>query len=115
MTLRCVRAMVYTGRPMEVLAKNEYFRELPPKDLALVRGRVVQKRVGRGDLLFLEGDPCAGLHIVVSARVRIFKTSSEGKEQVLTHIGPGDSFNEVSLLDGGPNPASAEAAEPSHL
>jgi CRP/FNR family transcriptional regulator len=51
--------------------------------------------------------------VVKSGRIRIFKTSPEGREQVLLIAGPGDSFSDVPVFDGGPNPASSSALEPS--
>ncbi len=100
---------------MEILKNTPYFSGLTESELDFVRARVVEKRVKRGELLFLEGEPCAGLHLIVSGRVRIFKTSAEGKEQVLALVQVGQSFNEVPLLDGGLNPASAEALEDTHV
>ncbi|TAK30640.1 MAG: Crp/Fnr family transcriptional regulator [Chloroflexota bacterium] len=100
---------------MDILKKTEYFSALSEPELDFVRARVVEKRVKRGELLFLEGEPCAGLHLIVSGRVRVFKTSAEGKEQVLALMQAGQSFNEVPLLDGGLNPATAEALEDTHV
>ncbi|MEA1871897.1 MAG: Crp/Fnr family transcriptional regulator, partial [Chloroflexota bacterium] len=41
--------------------------------------------------------------------VKVFKTSAEGKEQILSIVRPGDSFNDVPIFDGSPNPVSAQA------
>lgn len=65
-----------------------------------------------GAIIFLEGEPTSGLFLIAQGKVRIFKVSSEGKEQGLHLLGPGDVFNDVAALDGGPNPASAMALEP---
>jgi len=62
------------------------------------------RRFARGQLIFLEGEPCAGLFIVGSGAVKILKLSPQGREQILAQLGPGDTFNEVAVLDGGPNP-----------
>ena len=51
--------------------------------------------------------------MVKSGRIRIFKSSPEEREQVLLIAKQGDSFNDVPVFDGGPNPASASAFEPS--
>lgn len=61
----------------------------------------------------LEGDPGGALHYVRSGLIKVFKTSVGGKEQVLRLIAAGHTFNDVPALDGGPNPASAAAMEPS--
>lgn len=89
-----------------------YFAVLPESGLAEVRRMAVGRSYGRGDVIFLEGDPCEGLCVLHVGRVRIYKTSPEGREQVLAILGPGESFNDVPVFDGGPNPASAEALEP---
>lgn len=67
------------------------------------------------EIVFLQDEPCAGLFIVVSGLLKIAKVSSEGREQVLRHVSAGGSFNEVAVLDGGPNPATVTAVEPSEL
>jgi CRP/FNR family transcriptional regulator len=66
-------------------------------------------------LLFSEGTSCEGLYIVSKGRVRIFKTSAAGREQVLALEGPGSSIAELPVFDGGPYPASVTAVEPSEL
>jgi CRP/FNR family transcriptional regulator len=52
-----------------------------------------------------------GLFAVHSGHVKIYKMSPEGREQILTIIGPRDSFNDVAVFDGGPNPANAQAMD----
>jgi CRP/FNR family transcriptional regulator len=64
-----------------------------------------------GELLFSEGEPCNGLHIIALGKVRIFKTSMSGREQVLAVNVPGESIAEIPVFDGGPYPASAVAIE----
>ncbi|MBI4302428.1 MAG: Crp/Fnr family transcriptional regulator [Chloroflexi bacterium] len=71
-----------------------------------------ERSFGKGELLFVEGERCLGLYLVKTGSVKIFKASDQGKEQVLLIASPGDTFNEVPVFDGGPNPASAEALEP---
>lgn len=71
--------------------------------------RLVQRRYQPGELIFNEGDPCAGLYVVQNGNVRIFKTSIGGREQVLSIDGPGNSIAELPVFDGGTYPASAQA------
>lgn len=89
------------------------FAALGDDDLAHVAAIAVERTYDRGDIILLEGAHAGALHYVRSGLVKIFKTSPEGKEQVLRLIGPGHTFNDVPALDGGPNPASAAALEPS--
>jgi CRP/FNR family transcriptional regulator len=63
-------------------------------------------------MVILEGEPCEAIYFVKSGRVKVFKTSPEGREQVLRIMKTGDTFNEVPVFDGGPNPVSAAAVEP---
>jgi CRP/FNR family transcriptional regulator len=88
------------------------FATLGPEDLAHVARVAVERSYRRGDVILLEGDPAGALHYVRSGLVKIFKTSTDGKEQVLRLMGPGSTFNDVPAFDGGPNPASAAAIEP---
>jgi len=68
-----------------------------------------------GSLLFATGEPCRGLYIVESGRVRIFRTSPAGREQVLHTEGPGRPIAELPLFDGGAYPASAVTEVESRL
>lgn len=68
-----------------------------------------------GEIIFSEGDPCAGFYVVESGEIRIFKTSPSGREQVLTVDRAGSSVAEVPVFDGGPYPASGIAAVDSTL
>ena len=70
---------------------------------------LVKRSLDRGQILLLEEQPCAGLFMILQGRIKIFKVSPQGREQALHFLGPGDAFNEVAVLDGGPNPASAMA------
>ncbi len=66
-------------------------------------------------MVFSEGEPCAGLYVVESGSVRIFKSSPGGREQVLSIEGPGGSIAELPVFDGGNYPASVVAMEDSVL
>jgi len=77
----------------------------------MLAARTVRKLFSAGELLFSEGEPCNGLHIIARGKVRIFKTSVSGREQVLAVNVPGESIAEIPVFDGGPYPASAVAIE----
>ena len=80
-------------------------------ELKALAARTVRKRFNAGELLFSEGEPCNGLHIIARGKIRIFKTSMSGREQVLAVNIPGESVAELPVFDGGPFPASAVAIE----
>lgn len=94
---------------LELLRRVPYFAGLPEGVLLALADAAVAKRCTRGQIIFLESDPCAGLFIVARGEVKIFKVSPQGREQILHQLGPGGTFNDVAVLDGGPNPASAAA------
>ena len=98
---------------VEMLRQISLFATLSAEDLAQVAAMTVVRHYDRGDLILLEGDLGGALHYVRSGLVKVFKTSVGGKEQVLRMIAAGHTFNDVPALDGGPNPASAAAMEPS--
>ena len=93
------------------LRKTPLFASLTPKEMEALAARVSHRRFERGALLFSEGDACAGLFLVASGKIRIFKLSAEGREQVLAVEEPGSSFAELPVFDGGNYPASASALE----
>ncbi len=94
-----------------VLEKTALLSSLSPSELQLLAARTVRKLFSAGELLFSEGEPCNGLQIIALGKVRIFKTSMSGREQVLAVNLPGESIAEIPVFDGGPYPASAVAIE----
>lgn len=94
-----------------VLRKTPLFASLTEKELQALAARTIRRRFQRGELLFGEGDPCTGLFLVASGKIRIFKQSPSGREQVLAIEGPGSSFAELPVFDGGNYPAAASASE----
>ncbi len=80
-----------------------------PQYEALVR-IAVRHSCRKGERIFSEGDEGTGFYVVVSGRVKIFKVSTEGKEQILHLFGPGESFGEVSVFTGQGFPADAVTA-----
>lgn len=70
-------------------------------------GRVYQPR----EIILLQDGPCAGFYLVREGKARILRTGQDGREQTLRIIGPGETFAEVPVFDGGPSPATVEALE----
>jgi CRP/FNR family cyclic AMP-dependent transcriptional regulator len=99
----------------EALKATQLFAALNETELNALAGRSGLRSYAAGAMLFSEGESCDGLYIVVIGRIRIFKTSVGGREQVLTIEGPGASIAELPVFDGGGYPASAVAVEASEL
>jgi len=91
------------------------FAELDEPELERLAQRCVARSVGEGHVLFTTGEPCRGLYLIASGRVRIYRTSPEGREQVLHVEGAGRPVAELPLFDGGSYPASAVTLESSRL
>lgn len=100
---------------VSALGSASLFSNLSPEELRLLAMHAVRKAVAQGELLFSEGDACKGLHIIVSGKLRIFKSSAGGREQVLAVEGPGGSVAELPVFDGAPYPASVVAVEDSQI
>lgn len=98
-----------------VLQRAPLLSSLSPSELQLLAARTVRKKFSAGELLFSEGEPCNGIHIISHGRVRIVKTSVNGREQVLAVNVPGESIAEIPVFDGGPYPASAVAIEDAEI
>src|SRR5512136_1475644 len=97
---------------VDLLKGIPYFAGLDEADLEAVGSRMFEQSVERGDMILLEEDPSEVVYFVVSGAVKVFKTSIEGKEQILCLLRAGESFNDVPILDGGANLASAIAMTP---
>ncbi len=107
-----------TGEMKDILAtirRIPLFSELDPDQLEQVRQIAENRRYQRGQTIFCDGDKGDGFYVVVTGKVKIFKVSFEGKEQILHIFGPGQPFGEVPVFTGKPFPASALALEDCHL
>jgi CRP/FNR family transcriptional regulator len=93
---------------VDLLKSIPYFTGLSESALAAVNSHVFEKKAVRGDILVFEGELAEAMYYVAAGVVKVFKTSADGKEQILRIIRPGDTFNDVPAL-GGLNLASAAA------
>jgi CRP/FNR family transcriptional regulator len=97
---------------IEFLKSLAYFSGLNFDELESIGKLVFEKTVAKGEIIVFEGEPAEALYFVVSGAVKVFKTSADGKEQILYLRRPGESFNDVSIFYNGSNVASAEAMGP---
>lgn len=100
---------------ISIVANTPLFGGLSDEQLAHIGGITLEKNYKRGEAIFWEGDPGIGFYVVVSGKVKVYKTSSEGKEQILHIYGPGHPIGEVPVFSGSQFPASAMAIEKSRL
>src|SRR5215468_841995 len=99
----------------QILRQTPLFSGLSDAEMAALAVHVTRQRFDRGELLFNEGDRCEGLYLVANGKIRIFKLSPTGREQILAVEGPGSSFAELPVFDGGNYPAAASALEDSQV
>lgn len=89
------------------------FQGLPQKQLAALSHIIVDRKYENGEIIFSEGDDATGFFVLLSGRLKIFKLSPDGKEQILHFVDPGDPFAEVAMFAGSHYPAHAEALKES--
>ncbi len=88
------------------------FSEEPLRMLTTV---VTRRSVTRGTIIMAAGDPTDSLYIVLSGRLKVMMSDADGKEVILTILGPGEFFGEMGLIDDAPRSASVIAIEPCEL
>lgn len=96
---------------LDILRRNILFREVEPAVLRRCRNRFTQRHFDAGDLIFDEYSKGRDLFLIASGRVRIKKYTKFGVESLLAVLHPGDFFGEMSLIDGLPRSARAEAVD----
>jgi len=94
-----------------VLHAVPYFRSLTVTELVHLHRACLLRRFQAEEIVLLEGAPASGLSVLRSGSIRIYKTSFDGKEQVLRIVQPGETFNDVPVFDGGLCLASARAVD----
>jgi len=102
-------------RIADILATTEYFTTLPGDARRALARHTSTHTYDAGEVAFLEGDLCAGLYLVLEGWLKAIRTSTEGREQVLRILGPGDAFNVVGVLADTANPATVIALEPARV
>lgn len=100
---------------LETLRRVPIFADLSATELNFLTERAVAREYEPAEVIFTEGEPCAGLFIIETGRIRIYKSSPNGREQVLSVEGPGSSIAELPVFDGGNYPASTAAIEATRL
>jgi CRP/FNR family transcriptional regulator len=102
---------VDSSKKLNLLHKNEYFEGLDEGLLNQVAAHMQFREYERGEALFWEGDPCAGLHIIEQGFVKLYRLSPQGRQYIVRVLQEGDTCNEVPTFDGGTNPVNVGALE----
>ena len=94
-----------------IISNIPIFKGLSQSQLGKIEKIAVKKNFKKGELIFSENDEGNGFYIVARGRVKIYKVSMEGKEQILHIFGQGEPFGEVPVFSGGVFPANAQVLE----
>lgn len=102
---------VETVEKLRALSANEYFSGLGAASLSALAEHTSLREFERGEMLFWEGEPCAGLHILQQGALKLYRISPQGRQYIVRVVQEGGTCNEVSVFDGGGNPVNAQALE----
>ena len=98
---------------VEALRRSALFSELEEAELRALAARAIERRLARGETLFVAGDKAVGLFVIVEGAVRAFRESLEGREQVIHVERAGATIAEVPMFDDGAYPSTVAAEEDS--
>ena len=95
----------------ERLGNVKHFMKLPLADRLSIILAGQMRLFSPGTIIFAEQEPCAGMFVLLRGHVHICKLGPQGQQTIIADIDPVIMFNEVSILDGGPNPYTAIATQ----
>ena len=98
-----------------VLKAVPLFASFPEDQLRVLATMVLRKSAPRSNTIMAGGDPTDSLYIVLSGRLKVMMSDSDGKEVILSILGPGEFFGEMGLIDDSPRSASVVTIEPCEL
>ena len=91
------------------LSEFDLFAQLDEAALREIAAHITESKYDPGQIIALAGEPCNGVHLIVQGEVSVQRLSIEGREYVLDYLGPGDTYDLVPVLDGGPTLATVQA------
>ncbi|WZH52012.1 MAG: Crp/Fnr family transcriptional regulator [Nocardioides alkalitolerans] len=94
---------------IDVLRQAPLFSALDDDSIESLVSSLAETRLRRGEVLFHEGDSGDKLYVVLEGKVKLGRTSADGRENLLAILGPGQMFGELSLFDPGPRSATVTA------
>jgi len=100
---------------VEFIRCNPYFAGLDDEVLESISRLMVERMVEKHEIIWIEQDSAKMVYFVVSGQIKLFKMSTEGREQIVRLARPGDCFGHTGAFNGGSNPESAQAMIPSAL
>ena len=98
-----------------MVSRAPLFATLEEESADALMSSMTRKRLDRGDVLFREGDQGEHLYVITDGKIKLGRTSADGRENLLAILGPGEMFGELSLFDPGPRTATATAVAETRL
>lgn len=98
-----------------VISGSQLFSGLPDEYLIQIASIATEREVKRGETIFNEGDDSKGFYLIISGQIKVYKLSTDGKEQILHIFSDGEPFGEVPVFSGQKYPATAQAIAKSKL
>jgi CRP/FNR family cyclic AMP-dependent transcriptional regulator len=97
------------------MVQTSVFPKLTQSNLSLLSGCSITRKYSKNTILINEGDLSDSLYIILSGKVKVYLSDENGKEVLLSILGPGEYFGELALLDAEPRSASVMTTEPSRI
>jgi CRP/FNR family transcriptional regulator, cyclic AMP receptor protein len=99
----------------DVVRKAPLFTALDEADALSLRANMDSVKIAKGSVLFAEGDEGDHLYVIVEGKLKLGTSSGDGRENLLSILGPGEMFGELSLFDPGPRTSTATAVTDAKL
>jgi len=99
----------------DVVRTAPLFAALDDADVSALQASMSTTRLGRGEVLFREGEQGDRLYVIQDGKVKLGRSSTDGRENLVAILGPGEMFGELSVFDPGPRNATATAVAETHL
>jgi len=93
----------------DVLKQSLIFSALSGAEIEALSGLAVERKFAPRETVFWEGDAPQWFYVIAEGGIKVFKSSSSGKEFIIAFFGPGEMFGEVAVFENRPYPASAQA------
>ncbi|MDN5790670.1 MAG: Crp/Fnr family transcriptional regulator [Micrococcales bacterium] len=100
---------------VDVVRRAPLFHALDDDAATALQSQMSRSRLERGDVLFHEGDRGDTLYVIAEGKIKVGRTSPDGRENLVAVLGPGEMFGELSLFDPGPRTMTATAVAETQL
>lgn len=100
---------------LQVLRTVSLFSDLTDEELTSLSQHFRRRSYRKNEIIFFEEDTGKYMYVIEEGRVKVSRLLPNGKEMILAFHEPGESFGEMSLIDGGTTPATVTAVVPTTI